>query len=121
LQRLPRHLFDEGVLIPEKNITITELDHELDAVDSIYCDVEADSEDPHKRYIVGGWDKFVRERKIDIGDRLLFTIENVPDHIFVQFIDSDRDFYYDSDWFVVCLFMFNLNLVRVLKTAMVLM
>lgn len=89
-------MFDEGVLTPEKNITLTELDHDLDGVDSIYCDVEGDSEDPHKRYIVGGWDKFVRERKIAIGDRLLFTIENVPNNIFVQFID-DEEIDFDSD------------------------
>ncbi|KEH27314.1 hypothetical protein MTR_5g004830 [Medicago truncatula] len=70
--RLPHHLTYEGVLSSDKNIMLTQLDRDQDAVDAFGCEVVADEVDPHKRYIASGWHAFVKASQVEVGDRLLF-------------------------------------------------
>jgi len=96
LQRLRHHLIYEGVLCSDKNIMFTQLDRELDVVDAFGYEVVAEEEDPHKRYIPSGWHAFVKARQVEVGDKLLFSIENFSKIIYVRFVyDSDNNNFSD--------------------------
>jgi len=75
MQRLPQHLTYEGVLSSDKNIMLTQLDRDQDAVDSFGCVVVAEEENPHKRYISSGWHAFVKGNNMEVGDRLLSKMD----------------------------------------------
>ncbi|RHN40820.1 putative DNA-binding pseudobarrel domain-containing protein [Medicago truncatula] len=95
--RLPAHLTYEGILSSEKNIMLTQIDRDRDAVDSFNCEVLTEEGDPYKRYIYSGWHAFVKASQVEVGDRLLFSIESYDKNIFVCFVyESDIDSEYDN-------------------------
>lgn len=97
MQRLPTHLTYEGILSSEKNIMLTQIDRDRDAVDSFNCEILTEEGDPYKRYISSGVHAFVKASQVEVGDRLLFSIESYDKNIFVSFVyESDIDSEYDN-------------------------
>jgi hypothetical protein len=76
---------------------LTQIDRDQDAVDAFNCEVCAEEGDPYKRYICSGWHAFVKASQVEVGDRLLFSIEGYDKNIYVRFVyESDIDSEYDN-------------------------
>jgi len=87
--RIPIHIGVQRMQPDQKAMTLTLLNSDEDYVEACNIEVFCEDGDMMKRCIGKGWNDFVKKCNVEVGDRLLFEINNNPSNCYVRFLESD--------------------------------